>query len=406
MRSLCRITLLGLATFILSLGCGKDSTGPSASSVTGIAGNNQLAAAGAQLPFPLSFTVLGSGGEPLSGVTVNWTVAPAGTATFTPQRSVSNAQGIVTTTVQLGTAPGDIVITATVPGVTPVVFNATILDPCEVLQPYTFGATVSGTLTAGDCNLQGHSVDFYGLDLPAGQQSIRVNMSSTVLDAYLELGRIGSDEFVGFDDDIAPGDITNSQLDAIIASGGAFYILSTSFEPGQTGAYTLAATNRAPAFSDCELVWVTLGVTVVDSIRTSDCTNVVSGMTFYEDFVAIWAEPGTELRITQRSSEMDPKLELLSGTGLLLAENNDSVAGNSTAFVSHTVTTSAPYVILPGTAVAGARGAYTLIVSSSVSPVAPAQAGARTMGGRQQLRFGRVRLPDRFQRASDERVKF
>lgn len=407
MRALSRVFPAAITgAVILALACGGDPTGPSASSVTGIAGDNQLAGTGSQLPFPLSFTVLGSSGQPLGGVAVDWSVSPTGGATFTPQRSVSDAQGIVTTTVRLGGSPGDIVITATVPGVTPVVFRATIVDPCDILNAYTFGQTVSGTLAAGDCDIQGHAVDFYALDLPAGQQSIRINMSSTVLDPYIELGRISPDEFVGFDDDIVPGVNTNSQLDAIVATGGAFYILSTSFESGQTGAYTLSATNRTPAFDNCELVWVTLGVSLVDSIRTTDCADTTGGSTHFVDFVALWAEPGTVLRIAQRSSEMDPKLQLLTGAGSLVAENDDSASGNSTAFVSHTVVTSGPYVILPGTAVADATGAYTLVVSPSASPVAPHRASAGGQAARQQLRFGRVRLPNGVQPLPGERRRF
>ena len=82
----------------LALACGGDgATGPSAASVTGIVGDSQVAPTGAPLAFPLSFVVLGSSGQPMQGVSVSWTVTPAGRAAFSPQTSTSNALGEVTT---------------------------------------------------------------------------------------------------------------------------------------------------------------------------------------------------------------------------------------------------------------------------------------------------------------------
>ena len=49
--------------------CGGDSTGvgPTAASVTGVAGDNQSAPTGATLSFPLSFIALNSSGQPARG---------------------------------------------------------------------------------------------------------------------------------------------------------------------------------------------------------------------------------------------------------------------------------------------------------------------------------------------------
>ena len=170
MTSLSRFLVVLAGATILALACGGDApTGPAASSVTGIAGDSQVAGTGGRLAFPLSFIVLGSSGQPLQGVRVTWTVvSPVGGATFAPATSTSDAQGTAATTVTLGGAIGEVVIQGNVSGLPPVVFHALAVDPCTYAAPYALGATVSAALGRLDCNLGGYYYDFYRLDLPPG----------------------------------------------------------------------------------------------------------------------------------------------------------------------------------------------------------------------------------------------
>jgi hypothetical protein len=386
------LPVLVAGAIILAVACGGgDATGPSAASVTGIAGDSQVAPTGTPLAFPLSFVVLGASGQPLQGVTVNWTVTPTGGATFAPASSTTNAQGTDSTNVMLGGTVGDVVIRANVPGIQPVVFHALAVDPCAFAAPYTFGAIVSAALATTDCNSGGFYYDFYRLDLPPGQQSLRITTSSTAFDTYVDLYR-SLGELVGFDDDIQTGVITNSQLDIILPSG-SYVIGPSSFDPGATGPYTMSAVTRPATLGGCELVWLTRGVTVTDAIAQTDCADTAGG-TDYFDPAAVWAASGTVLTIAERSTAFDAKLRLYTGAGVLQAENDDSATGNTNSFIAFTVPTTGAYVVFIGTSGVGQTGAYTIDVSASTTLSAPAIEEARgwRWPGAGLLRFAPLRL--------------
>jgi Big-like domain-containing protein len=352
----------------LGLACGGDSSGPGAASVTGIAGDNQSAATGAVLPVPLSFTALGSDGLPIEGVSVSWSVTPAGGASFSPATSQTNANGVAATTVSMGATPGQITIHATVAGIAqPVEYHATILDPCLSSIAYTLGDTVSGVLARTDCKLNGFFYDFYSLTLPAGQHSIRISMNASTFDPYLELFNTSGFK-VGEDDDIVQGTNQNSRLDIILGEGGTYDIGANSFDTNTVGAYTVSVINRPTTLGSCQDAWITPGVTIVDTVRTSDCT--VGGALF--DAVWLWAASGTVLQFAERSTLMDPLIKLYRAnfqTRTLdsVAANNDSSAGNQNAYITHTVPIlTAPcclYQLRLGTAIVGDTGEYTLVFS-------------------------------------------
>ena len=373
MRSSSRLLPVALASAItLAVACGKDSTGPSASSVTGVAGDSQVAPTGAALAVPLSFVVLGASGQPLPGVTVTWTVTPTGGATFAPATSTTNAQGTASTNVTLGGAPGDIVVRGNVPGIQPVVFHVLALDPCTYAAPYTLGATVNGSLATTDCKRGKFYYDYYQLVLPAGQQSVRISMASAAFDTWVDFYHVVDTvaNFVAYDDDVQRAVITNSQLD-IILPGDTYIIGANSFDTLVTGPYTMIAATRPATMNGCREVWVLRGVTVTDAIATTDCPDTAGGTDYY-DVARIVGRVGTVLKIAERSATVNPKLTLYSfdpssGTRTLLASNDDSASGNPNSFISYTVTADAFLDVFIGTSAAGETGAYTFDVSASTT---------------------------------------
>lgn len=363
-----------------ALACG-DSSGPGAraASVTGIAGDNQEAGRGTSLPFPLSFTALGSNGQPIRGVPVSWSVTPTGGAVFSAPTSQTDVNGVGATNVTLGSSLGAITIQATVSGVSPIVYHARVLDPCTVLTPYTLGQTVNGALTTTDCRVQSGAFawyyDFYALSLPSGQQSVRLKMrgSGNFDDTYVDLfDEVGVP--VAFDDDSILGveGARNSQLD-IILPGAAYVIGANSFDTLATGSYSLASETRPAAMNGCREVWVARGVTVSDSITNSDCADSSATPRRY-DVARIIVFSGTVLTISQRSTTTNPSLALYQAnfgqtfTRTFVASNDDSLAGSNTnAFLQHNVTVSSVYDIIIGTSAAGETGAYTFDVSASTT---------------------------------------
>ena len=126
-----RVALAGVLGSVAA--CGGDSTGlgPTAASVTGVAGDNQSGPTGDALAFPLSFVALNSSGQPAQGVHVTWSVSPSGAASFSPAVDTTDGSGVASTTVTAASFIGSITITAAVPGVSAgVVYHATVVDPC------------------------------------------------------------------------------------------------------------------------------------------------------------------------------------------------------------------------------------------------------------------------------------
>ena len=376
MTKLGRFVRVALAGVLGACGGDGSGPGPSAASITGIAGDNQSAPTGALLGFPLSFIALDGSGHPVSGVQVTWSVSPSGAVSFTPASAVTDANGSTSTNVTLGSFVGAITMSAAVTGVPNVVFHATSVDPCNYLAPYTFGQTVNGTLTAADChrNLGGGATfyyDFHAVTVPAGQQNIRVAMHGS-FDGWLDfwLGS-GAGDYTAFDDDSILGLQQNPQLD-IILPGGPYIIGASSFDPFTTGTYSLSVNTRTAAMNGCRQVWVVRGVTVTDSVTATDCAD--SSVTpHYYDVARIIVFAPSVLQIAERSGVINPALAVYrvapeSGyVRHLVASNDDSSATTTNAFIRLSVDTSNVYDIVIGTSAAGEKGTYTFSVDTTTT---------------------------------------
>jgi hypothetical protein len=330
------VGLAGSAAFAW-FGCAEHSSGPRSAptSVAGVAGDSQIGPMGAQLQYPLSFVLLDAEGAPFQGATVTWTVQ-SGTASLSPPTSTSNASGTASTTVTLGALEGEVVIRATTPGIQPVTFHALVVDPCRYANSTTIGTTLTPALATTDCAVDGaFYTDYFEFDV-TGQQSIRMLQSAT-WDTYMEFYRIEGPG-VAFNNDINITTNTNSRIDAILAPG-TYLVAPSSWNPNVTGAYTLSIQPHTVTLADCNFVWMTAGVTVTDAVQTTDCADSTGR---YFDFVAMYLQTGTVLEVVQRSVDVDARLEIRTGGGVLQVENDDSSAATTDAYVSFTVPSQGP----------------------------------------------------------------
>jgi hypothetical protein len=392
----------------LGLACGGDSSGPGATSVTGVAGDNQSGTKGASLPVPLSFTALGSDGLPIEGVTVTWSATPTGAAAFAPTSGPTDANGIASTNVVLGATVGTITMQASLNGVSPVVFHATVLDPCSFITPVTFGQSINGALTTTDCLLfQGWYYDFYSLQLPSGQQNIRISMhgagtfDDTYLDVFTNIDDLGR---VAFDDDSILGQAgaRNAQLDIITPGDTTYAIGANSYDQFETGDYTLATETRTSALNGCRPVWVMRGIAVTDTMKATDCADSSATPKYYE-VARMVLFSGTVVTISEKSIAFNASLELyqfnpVTGVRTLIASNDDSLPGSNTnAFLQHTVAASNYHDIIISTSAGGETGAYTFEVSASTT-LSPGTTGSpRFSSGRNNWWRG-VTIPKRSKR--------
>ena len=391
----------------LGLACGGDSSGPGAASVTGVAGDNQTGSRGSSLPVPLSFIALGSDGLPVEGITVTWSATPSTAAGFSPTSAPTDSNGLASTNVVLGTTVGTITMQATLNGVSPVVFHATVLDPCDAFTPYTLGQTVAGTLTTADCLRQAWYYDYYTVDLPPGQQSLRFKMRGTgnLDDTFLDLYTAG-ELIAAFDDDSILGQAgaRNSQIDIIVPGDTSYILGANSFDQFVTGDYTLSSEVRSTMMNGCRQVWVVRGVTVTDSIlATTDCPDSSLTTKYYDVARIVVFGPSVLTLRMSSTGPLNPALALYllnpsSYARALVASNDDSLAGVSTnAFIQYSVTGNAFYDIIIGTSTGGETGAYTFEVYSSTT-LSPRIAGSPGLGSGRNNWWRDVTIPKRSRR--------
>jgi hypothetical protein len=132
MTRLRKLNLAVLATLIASVSvrCGGGDVGPppDAASIEMAGGNGQAAQVGTPLPNPVTVLVTDDAGDPVSGVTVQWSVDGGGDVS--PSSGATGSDGKASATRTLGGTPGQQLTIATVPGLqgSPVTFTATATE--------------------------------------------------------------------------------------------------------------------------------------------------------------------------------------------------------------------------------------------------------------------------------------
>jgi hypothetical protein len=129
---LCALTILagcGGSDLLLPTQPPSGTPPPGASRMEAVAGEDQTGIVGATLVAPLSVKVTTEGGDPVSGVTVNWTAANGGDVSA--PTSTTNAQGIAQVLRTLGPTPGPYATQAEAAGLSgsPILFQATAMPP-------------------------------------------------------------------------------------------------------------------------------------------------------------------------------------------------------------------------------------------------------------------------------------
>lgn len=118
---------LAAAAFVAACGGENVAGPPPAPSVLRVnTGNAQVGVVGQQLGLPVSVTVLDDGGRPLRDVRVTFSAAP-GSGTLAPSAMQTNADGRAEAQWTLGTQTGTAIATASVSGVAPATFSASVL---------------------------------------------------------------------------------------------------------------------------------------------------------------------------------------------------------------------------------------------------------------------------------------
>jgi hypothetical protein len=111
--------VLGLAALAAAAACGSsEPSGPTSgtpSAISPISGNGQVGIIGQPLSLPLVVKVIGASNTPIKGASVTFAVT-VGAASLSPTTTTTDSLGQAKTLVTLGSAAGNVTITATVAG--------------------------------------------------------------------------------------------------------------------------------------------------------------------------------------------------------------------------------------------------------------------------------------------------
>jgi uncharacterized protein (TIGR03437 family) len=220
-------------------------------SVQIVSGNNQVAAPGESLPAPVSIRVVTTGGAPVSGVSVAFSVI-TGNATADRHFAVTDPNGVAGSTIVLGSAPAAVQVTASAIGYAPASLRLWIQQP-----PSTVAG--GGVVGAGDSVpavrtlSQNALFSIYGQNfLPAGATGRRV-LAGEFVNGGLPDSLLGVCVDVGGQRaamlDVYPTQI-NAQAPAMTGTSTTIRVLTNCGTPAEAAsvAQTITVAAASPEF--------------------------------------------------------------------------------------------------------------------------------------------------------------
>ena len=107
-----------------------------------------------------------------------------------------------------------------------------------VLAAPAAAQTYRGALGSGDDQIEsGEYVDWYEVEAQVGETLVIEMASTSNLDPYLML--LGPGGVQRDNDDVSEGDVRHSYIEHTVTGDGTFQVGATSYQPGETGSYTL-----------------------------------------------------------------------------------------------------------------------------------------------------------------------
>ena len=223
------------------------------------------------------------------------------------------------------------------------------------------GQTLDGALDEAAPTLRsGEYMRAYAIQGRAGDR-LEIRLRSSTFDPYVFI--TGPDDFaLANDDDETGDDGVNSRLVVTLPADGEYQLVATSFEPGETGAFTLsvaAAGEDAPtettvlAFED--------GVDLTGSLSPGD-VRLDDGQ--FVDVYQVSGRRGTRVAVRAESDAFDTNLFLL-GPGDV-AENNDDDTESTNSRIDFVLPADGIYDVAVTSYSGGETGPYRLTAGLSL----------------------------------------
>jgi hypothetical protein len=226
-----------------------------------------------------------------------------------------------------------------------------------VSTPIECGDTVTGALETGECLLQDDSFfDLYSFEI-VERSGVDITLGSPTFDTYLII--LGPDcSLIGENDDC--GDATDSCLIGGVLDPGTYFVVANSFDPGDTGAYTLSVTCGEPPPSVCEscpTAIIECGATQGGSLDAGECL-LNDGSLFDLYSFELTAETAVDIDFT--SAEIDTFLFLVDENCNVIATNDDCSEGTLSSCLEAVLLPPGAYFIVANSFEPGVSGPYAL----------------------------------------------
>jgi hypothetical protein len=224
---------------------------------------------------------------------------------------------------------------------------------------------VSGELQASDPrgSEEASRHDDYRVQLRAGER-VRISLDSEAFDPIVQVFRAGAmDEPVAENDD--SGESLNSRLSFAAPADGAYVVRVLSFDPAQTGAYTLRAEPLPPLPAPVTAHGGTATTTwrvFQGELSSADPDN--DGLHF--DDYQISLRQGEQVIVRVDSTAFDPMVQILtasgrSGPGM---ETDDDTGPGTNALLGFEADEAGNFIVRVTSFGSGQTGAYTLRVGN------------------------------------------
>jgi len=247
-------------------------------------------------------------GVVLTGRTLTWS------SNNTSIAAVSQT-GLVT-----AVAPGSAIVSATSEGVSGTTSVQVLVNPCNVIQPFVFGQTVTALLANTDCRLSDNTA-FQRFEFTLTTRTkIEVLMSSSAVDSYVYLLNAAGD-VIDEDDDSGGG--ANARLLRTLPAG-RYFVLANTYNAGEVGAFQLAV-RAAPAACVTGRA-IVLPVSTNSTLQTTACRLNDDS---YEDRYDLTIATRTNVRIAMSSTVIDPIVVVTDSIERVVAQDDDSGDGNN-----------------------------------------------------------------------------
>ncbi len=239
----------------------------------------------------------------------------------------------------------------------------------------------AGELRAGDDSLNsGEFVDVHTFEGSPGQRADIV-LSSNDFDTYLIVIDPAGEQKENDDD----GSTNRSRVEQELTEPGEYRILVTTYQPGETGAYTLDITLGGGAAAPAQqqqrdVTTIAMGQTLTGQLESGD-GQLDNGE--YRDLYVFNGQAGQNVTVDMQSQEFDTYLGLLTPNGEDV-QNDDYEGSTKQSRIEMTLRETGRYRIVATSYAEAETGTYQVRLTGGGAPqpvaARPAQPGAQPAG--------------------------